>query len=77
MNRVAVSIASNLAEGSYRGSKKDFRYFLLIAYGSCAEIETQIEIAKSLKFMYNIDEIEELLLTIEKMLSKLIKSYKN
>lgn len=40
MRRSAVSIPSNLAEGSKRGSKKDFRNFILIALGSTAELET-------------------------------------
>jgi len=32
--RSAVSLPSNIAEGRYRGSKKDFRQFLIIAYAS-------------------------------------------
>lgn len=50
MRRAAVSIPSNIAEGSRRGTRKDFRQFLIIAYGSGAELETQIEIAKGLQF---------------------------
>jgi len=44
MRRAAVSIPSNIAEGRRRGSKKEFRQFLIIAYSSGAELETQIEI---------------------------------
>ncbi len=50
MKRAAISIPSNIAEGSRRSSRKDFRNFLLNAYGSGSELETQIEIAKRLKF---------------------------
>lgn len=50
MRRCAVSIPSNIAEGSRRGSKKDFRHFILNAYGSGAELETQLKIAKRLSF---------------------------
>ena len=46
----AVSIPSNIAEGKRRGSRKDFRHFLLNSFGSGAELETQIEIAKRLSF---------------------------
>jgi four helix bundle protein len=51
MRRAAVSIPSNLAEGFNRFHKKDFRKFLFNALGSCAELETQIEIAINLKIL--------------------------
>ncbi len=50
MRRCAVSIPSNIAEGRKRGSRKDYKQFLLIAYGSGAELETQLEIAQALKY---------------------------
>lgn len=52
MCRSAVSIPSNIAEGSKRGSKKDFIQFLRIAEGSCAELETQLILAAEI---YAID----------------------
>ncbi len=75
MRRSAVSIPSNIAEGKYRGTRKDFTQFLRIARGSTAELETQILIAK--KF-YPLDtstitDIEKLLEEISKMLSSVIK----
>ena len=50
MRRAAVSIPSNIAEGRRRGTKKDFRHFLINSFGSGAELETQIEIAKRLGY---------------------------
>jgi len=42
MKRAAISIPSNIAEGSKRSSRKDFCHFIYNAYGSGAELETQI-----------------------------------
>jgi len=72
--RSAVSIPSNIAEGSKRGSKKDFRHFLIIAIGSGAELETQIEIAKRLPFGKKLDYrvVDSLLMEVMKMLSAMI-----
>ena len=74
MRRCAVSIPSNIAEGRRRGSQKDYCQFLIIAYGSGAELETQIEIAKRLPFSKNLDyaKVDQLLLEIMKMLNKML-----
>jgi four helix bundle protein len=50
MRRAAVSIASNVAEGSARGTRKDFKQFVKQAEGSNCELQMQIIIAKRLKF---------------------------
>lgn len=46
MTRSAVSVASNIAEGHERGTVPEFVRFLNIAKGSCAELRTQLYIAK-------------------------------
>jgi len=45
MNRAAVSIASNIAEGAERDSSAEFARFVNIAKGSAAELRTQLYIA--------------------------------
>jgi four helix bundle protein len=79
MRRCAISIPLNIAEGRRRGSKKDFRQFLIIAYGSGAELETQIEIAKRLSFSKNLDysQVSQLLLEVMKMLNKMLSSLRS
>lgn len=77
LRRAAVSIPSNIAEGSKRSTKKDFRSFLAIAHGSGAEVETQLYIAKELTY---ISEKEYSIITADleevmKMLGTLIKKF--
>jgi len=51
MRRAAVSIPSNIAEGFNRFHNKEYKQFLHIALGSCAELETHVEIALELEFL--------------------------
>ncbi len=51
LRRASISIPSNIAEGSKRSTKKDFKHFLMIAHGSGAEVETQLLISKELNFI--------------------------
>jgi four helix bundle protein len=73
MRRAAVSIPSNIAEGRKRKTYKDYGSFLIIAYTSGAELETQIEISKRLSlgkdFDYSI--VDGLLDEVMRMLNKM------
>ncbi len=57
INRAAVSIPSNIAEGAGRNSNKEFSRFLSIAMGSCFELDTQFIISEKLNFI-NSEEIK-------------------
>ena|SRR3989344_6425164 len=74
MNRSAVSIPCNISEGHRRGTRKDYRHFLLNSYGSGAELETQIVIVKKLPFGKSLDftKVDPLLDEIMKMLNRMI-----
>lgn len=75
MKRSAVSIPSNIAEGRNRGTKKDYLQFLRIAYGSGAELETQIIISKRLSETKNFDykKVDSLLDEVMRMLNVMIR----
>jgi len=55
ITRAAVSVASNIAEGFDRYSKKDFIKFLIIARGSISEIQNGLYIALDLKYINQND----------------------
>ena len=73
MRRAAISIPSNIAEGSRRTSKKDYAQFLRIACGSTVELETQLLLAS--KWYPDVSTANALLLVIEveKMLSTMLR----
>ena len=75
MRRSAVSIPSNIAEGFRRYHNKEYKQFLYIALGSCAELETQIIIANELDYISDNNKIEsiEKLKYICRMTIKLIQ----
>jgi four helix bundle protein len=75
MRRAAVSIPSNIAEGSRRQGKYTV-HFLTIAFGSASELETQIEISKQLGYgttaqRYNCEKLlSEVLRMLNTMTAK-------
>ncbi len=74
MKRAAISIPSNIAEGYLRKNLREYLQFLRIAYGSSAELETQLIIAKDLYQKINYEKGESLLEEVQKMLNVLIKN---
>lgn len=51
MQRAAVSVMSNIAEGRERGSSREFHRFLSIALGSCAELRAQLYVARDVGYI--------------------------
>jgi four helix bundle protein len=79
ITRAAVSISSNIAEGSSRRSEKDYNRFIEISLGSSFEAETQLLIAGALnygddelrrKLLIDIDEEQKMLMGFMKKLNK-------
>jgi four helix bundle protein len=73
MRRAAISVPSNIAEGSRRKGLPQYLYFLRVAAGSAAELETQMLLAGRLYPMLTFKKSEELLVEIQKMLSGMIR----
>ncbi len=78
LRRCAVSIPSNIAEGSSRSSDKDFSRFLTISLGSSFELETQLILSKRLNYLHEeqfnslqneLDEIQKMLIVFNKKIN--------
>ena len=76
IRKSAVSIASNIAEGSARHSNKEFRQFLIVARGSLAELHTQLIIADGNRYLEQgeLDILQEEMNEIGRMLHGLKQS---
>ena len=79
MRRSVVSIPSNIAEGSGRGSNKDFRRFLAISLSSAFELETQLILSHNFGFISEtifksfsekLQELQKMIFGFRKSLSK-------
>ena len=78
ITRAAISIPSNIAEGSSRNSETEFKRFLEISMGSLFEVETQLVIVEELGFISSeeLRLIFELLEKEAKMINSLINKIK-
>lgn len=76
LQRAAVSVPSNIAEGHARQHTKEFRQFLFQSLGSLAEVDTQLSLAGELGHMDpgQAAEVEERTLELRKMIHALIAS---
>lgn len=72
MRRAAVSISSNIAESYNRFHRKEKDQFLSIAFASCAELQSQIEITKMLFPEVTLSSTEALLSEVMSMLNSML-----
>ena len=78
LQRAAVSIPSNIAEGCSRDSERDFKWFLHISIGSAFELETQLTISQQLGLLPK-GKVESILLLLseeQKMINSFISAIK-
>lgn len=76
MQRSVISVPSNIAEGFMRQHTKEYKQFLFIALGSCAELETQLIISHRRTYIAQeaLEELQEYVDHESRMLMNLIKS---
>jgi four helix bundle protein len=76
MNRSAISIPSNIAEGSSRNSTKEFKRYLEIALGSLFELQTQVILSSYKEYINQekLETIEEQTEELQKMISGFMRS---
>ncbi len=75
MFRAAISVPSNIAEGTGRGSDPDFRRFLWHSLGSCNELEYDLLLARDLGFLPgpSHDRLADQVAEVRRMLSSLVR----
>lgn len=76
MRRSSSSIPTNIMEGAHRISRKEFKYFISIAKGSCGELKYQLYLSKDIKYLSTNDynELNSECERISMMLTKLYQS---
>jgi four helix bundle protein len=79
IRRAAISVPSNIAEGAARQTKKEFANYLHMAQGSLSELDTQLELARRLKYLeeHTWIGLHEHMDRIDKMISGLIRRQKS
>ena len=76
IRRAAISITSNIAEGMGRLSPKEQLYHISVAYGSLAEVWSQLDVAVGLGYLeqHQLDSMSDSFSRVSQMLSKLKQS---
>ena len=77
IQRAAVSVPSNIAEGWGRGSTRDYVRFLGVARGSLYELQTQLWLAADLGYIDKTSTVYDLMEEVERILNALIRKLRD
>ncbi len=79
IQRAAISVMNNIAEGFERKTNKEFKYFLFVSKGSVAEVRSMLHLAKDLNMIdeEKFSELYKQTIEISRLLSGLIKNIKH
>lgn len=78
IQRAAVSVMSNIAEGFERSRPKDFKKFLIYSKASCAEVRSQLYVALDIGYLdeSEVDKLQQQASEVAKIVTSLRKSIK-
>jgi four helix bundle protein len=79
IQRASVSIMNNIAEGFERQTNREFKQYLYIAKGSCAEVRSMLYLAEELKYLEKTiqSKLSQETVEVTKILNGLIKSIRS
>ena len=79
LRRAAISVPTNIVEGSGRQNRKEMRHFANIALGSLAETEYLLEFSYRLKYLSKekYDQLEDIRKNVGNLLWRFYQSFKN
>ena len=76
IRRAAISVVSNIVEGKVRNSDAEFNRYLKISLSSLAELEVQLDISYELKYLKDIEQIENKINLLAAKINSLIGKLK-
>lgn len=72
MRRASISISSNIAEGYQRFHEREKQQFLAVAYGSAAELQSQLDVVETIFHVQSAEKLQGLVIEVQRMLNTML-----